>query len=124
MARYDKYDPKDGGFRAILAFDVPEADAFTPFGVGLDTSGHLVKGAGNTGIVGVMISHGVKYIGDVVDVMTDGEMVDVDGATAGTVYGVATDGGAVGTTTGAVRVGHTAEATRLIVRVQPGVTLA
>lgn len=122
MPRYDKYDPVDGGFRAPLAAAVVSDDAFTIFGVGLDSSGTVVRGAGQTGVIGVMISHGVKAAGDIVDVMTDGEIVEA-GLAAGTVYGANTATGVIGTGTGAVRVGHTVEASRLIVRAQPGVTL-
>lgn len=45
MARYDKYDPLSGGFRALLAPGWAVADE-TPVGVGLDTSGRVVAGEG------------------------------------------------------------------------------
>lgn len=119
MARYDKYDPRDGGFRAPLAFAVAAVDAFTPYAVGLDANGHVVKGAGNTGVRAVMIAHGPKNVGDIVDNMTDGEIVEFGGV-AGSGYVGATADGAItqaaadGTHT---NLGFTAEAARLIVRV-------
>lgn len=124
--RIDKYDPVDGGFRALLnasqaatAGGVGDADA--AIGVGLNASGRVVAGAGNTGILGVLVVTRAHVAGDVVDVMTDGEIVEFAG-TAGTVYYADTTTGAIGTTGGAgkVRVGHTVEAGRLVVRMDRG----
>lgn len=123
MARYDKYDPKDGGFRAPLAADL---DATTgegtgnPIAVGLDVNGRVVAGAGQTGVVGVLVTTKNMRAGDIVDVMTDGEIVEMAGTAAGSVVtaldadGVLNDE-AVGA--GRTRIGHTVEATRLVVRV-------
>lgn len=133
MARYDKYDPISGGFRAPLAADWAGALA-TPVGVGLDANGRVVPGAGNTGVIAVLVVDGrvdqvgartnIKKAGDIVDCMTQGEIVDNTGLTAGTKYYAAAAAGAVSTTgtTGQTRVGHTVEAGRLIVRVAPVVT--
>jgi hypothetical protein len=95
--------------------------------VGLDASGRAVPGAGNTGVLGVVVIDGqvgptgartnVKFAGDVIDVMTDGEIVDCTGLTAGTVYFAAAADGAVSTTNTGTRLGATSEAQRLIVRV-------
>lgn len=125
MARYDKYDPISGGFRAPLAADWAGALA-TPVGVGLDANGRVVPGAGNTGILGVVVIDGqvnttgtrtnVKRAGDVVDIMTDGEIVDNTGLTAGTVYYAAAGDGALSTTNTGTRLGATVEAGRLVVR--------
>lgn len=126
MARYDKYEPKSGGFRAPLAANWAGALA-TPVGVGLDANGRLVPGAGASGIVGVVVIDGqvntlgtrvnTKMAGDVVDVMTAGEIVDNTGLAAGTVYSAGADGAiAAGAGT---RIGHTVEAQRLVVRVNP-----
>lgn len=98
MSRYDKYDPYDGGFRGALNAAVSSANGFKAYGVGVNTSGKIVIGAGNTGIVGVMVAHGAKNAGEIVDVMTDGEIVEfteTDGtaAVAGTkFYAAAYDG--------------------------------
>lgn len=127
MPRYDKYDPYVGGFRAPLAAAVAAADAFKAFGVGLDSSGRVVLGAGQTGVIGVYIAHGPKNIGDIADVMTQGEIVEwtangAEGgaaAAAGTAYkGVTATGAMIISTDAAagVNVGFTVEATRLIVR--------
>jgi hypothetical protein len=119
VARIDKYDPVSGGFRAPLAGSYTGAAA--PIGVGLDTNGRVVPGAGTTGIVGVLCKPDSAAAGDIVDVMTHGELVEFAGA-AGTVYtantttGVITNGAASVTQN---KVGFTSEATRLIVRMNP-----
>lgn len=123
MPRYDKYEPYAGGFRAPLAAQVLKDNGFTVYGVGLDADGHVMLGGGQTGIVGVLVSHGAKNAGDIVDVMTSGEIVEFtadgtpDGAAAeaGTVYGVAAASGAV-SDSGDVPVGFTVEPGRLVVR--------
>ena len=76
MARYDKYDGMVGGFRAPLAAATADGDEFTLHGVGLDANGRVVLGSGNTGVIGAYIAHGKKNTGDIVDVMTDGEIVE------------------------------------------------
>lgn len=115
MARFDKYDPISGGFRAPLAADWIPADLEVPFGVGLNASGQVVKGSGNTGVLGVMTLTKVRYANEIVDVMTDGEVVECTGLTAGTVYFSAATG-AISTLNTGVRVGATVEASRLVVR--------
>lgn len=123
MARIDKYDFNAGGFRAPLAADQAKTNgalggATGPLGVGLNTSGQVVLGAGNTGVVGVLVLTEDKKAGDIVDVMTFGEVTDCVG-TAGTTYtantttGVCSNAAASGTQ---IRVGHTVEVGRLIVR--------
>jgi hypothetical protein len=119
MARYDKYDPKAGGFRAALAADLTKTAEGNPIGVGLDTNGRVVPGAGNTGVVGVVVTVKDMKAGDIVDVMTAGEIVEMTGATAGTVLTALTTTGVLGTAAADathIRVGHTVEATRLVVR--------
>jgi hypothetical protein len=115
--RYDKYEPMSGGFRAPLAADM--LASATPVGVGLNSSGQVVAGAGNTGVLGVLILTTDKVAADKVDVMTDGECVEMAGLTAGTRITVNTTTGAIGTTAASATltpVGFTVEATRLIVR--------
>lgn len=114
MGRYDKYDPVSGGFRAPLAADYTGSD--TPIGVGLDVNGRVVPGAGNTGVVGVLIKTLDAYAGDIVDVMTDGEIVEA-GLDAGTAYYAAAADGTLSTTNTDTPVGHTVEGDRLVVRV-------
>lgn len=137
MARYDKYDPISGGFRAALAADYTTAANFGKVhAVRLNASGQVVIGSSgaNTGIVGVMVLTEAKYAGDVVDIMTHGEITDInttatpwDNFSAATVAGTAVAGtdyyGVPGTglidstATGNKKIGWTVEARRLIVRV-------
>lgn len=117
MARIDKYDPVDGGFRAPLAADW--AGSATPIGVGLDVNGRVVAGVGQTGIVGVLCKPDAAKATNIVDIMRDGELVEFAGVagtlyTANTVTGVITSAAASGTQ---IVVGFSVEATRLIVGV-------
>lgn len=117
MARFDKYEPMSGGFRAPLAAAYAGSDL--PVGVGLDVAGRVVVGGGNTGIVGVICVPDARNAGDIVDCMTDGEIVDFAGA-AGTVVTADDATGVVDNTAlgaGRTRIGHTVEATRVVVRV-------
>lgn len=121
MARYDKYDPISGGFRALLAEDFDKANVNKPLGVGLDADGHVVVGGGQTGVLGVLVLTKFRRAGDVVDIMTNGEIVDLgEGdevtATAGTKYFAGADGTVSTTAEGGVYIGSTVEAQRLVVR--------
>lgn len=127
MPRYDKYEPYGGGFRASLAAAILDANKFVAYGVGLDTSGRVVLGAGNTGILGVLIAHEAKAAGDFVDVMIDGEIVDATGLTAGTKLTANTTTGAISnaaTSSTQVPVGFTVEATRIHVAIAVSATPA
>lgn len=125
MARIDKYDPISGGYRApILAAIATPHDGVigggtAPIAVGHDTNGRVVPGAGNTGIRGVICLSSKAAAGDVVDVMTDGEIVDI-GGTAGTSYTANTTTGVISNAAASasqIPVGHTVEVGRLVVRV-------
>lgn len=119
MPRYDKYDPYDGGFRAPLAAAIAYADKNELHAVGLDNAGRVVlDDPSNSGFVGVLVAHDQKRAGDIVDVMTDGEIVELEGLAPGTTYYAALVGGAISATASTFKIGHTVEATRLIVRVQ------
>lgn len=124
MARYDKYDPFSGGFRALLAEDFPKEDLNKVIGVGLNADGHLVPGAGQSGVRGVLILTKARKAGDVVDVMTAGEIVDLHEGDAdltpvpGTPYFVADGDGALSATPSTNSVGTTVAAQRLVVRFQ------
>lgn len=115
MTRFDKYDPISGGFRAPLAADWPSGDLSKIIPCGLNASGAVVKGAGNTGVKGVVCLTKIRHAGEIVDVMTDGEVVEATGLTAGTNY-YGSAAGAVGTTNTDTYLGNTVEATRLVVR--------
>lgn len=144
-ARYDKYEPIAGGFRAPLAADLTfdAAGHFGPRVVSLDASGRVVVGtAGQSGGVGIMIKNVPLYpnlgnipgqinaavpiggkAGNVVDIMTMGEIVGVEGLVAGTTYYANADGTLTDTApaagAGGWKVGHTVEADRLVVRFGP-----
>jgi hypothetical protein len=122
VARFDKYDGMTGGYRAPLDFDISSDDVGEIFAVGLNASGRVVLGAGNTGITAVICATQPMAAGDIIDNMTAGEIVECAGLTAGTTYfGVNADGtvatAAPATGVNATRVGQTVEATRLVVRV-------
>ncbi len=142
MARYDKYDPIAGGFRAKLAADLTlTAGSVGPVAVSLDSAGKVVVGtAGQSGCVGILVKNAAKgpltswstdlmggtpnpyapigcKAGDIVDIMTSGEIVEVTGLTPGQKVFAAANG-TLSTTTGSgkVLVGWTVEAGRLVVR--------
>lgn len=145
MARYDKYDPISGGFRAALEADIVGANSageFGPVAVSLNASGRVVIGtAGASGLVGVMVKNAPHqpiarfsttlvgepnpkaWIGqkalDIVDVMTSGEIVGVTGWNPGDqVYAAAN--GALSTTNTGIRVGWIAgsgDKLRMVIRV-------
>lgn len=109
MARYDKYDPISGGFRAPLAAAITDgAEIGVPLAMGLDGQGRAVLGAGTTGVTGVYVADQAKAVGDIADIMTAGEIVDLDEAAfnPGTTYFGQIDG-AVNGTAGGARVGFT-----------------
>lgn len=117
-----------GGFRAPLAADWSSGDINKLLGVGLNANGEVVKGDATTKIVGVIVLTKVRKAGDIVDVMTAGEVVEFDPVTAGTLsaagtvwYAAAVTGIPTATSaTGVTRIGHSVEAGRLVVRVQEG----
>jgi hypothetical protein len=125
MARIDKYDPKDGGFRARLGFAPVAADVGAVIPVDLNGDGHVVRAAANSSAArGVLCLSSLLAEGDPVDVMTDGELVDVTTAqVAGRAAGAAVSVGAAGTVSAAgtgTRVGWFVEDWRLIVRLGRG----
>lgn len=137
MSRYDKYGPKVGGFRAKLnaAWNATSGPAgVTDIGrvtcVALNGSGRVIRATTVANMVGVVIVNGPMAAGDVVDVMTSGEIVELAAAdlqtgspAAGTKYYFDTTAGRLTTTAPGVGVngtyvGTTVEADRLVVRVQ------
>lgn len=143
-ARYDKYEPIAGGFRAPLAADLTfdASGHFGPKVVSLNASGQVVVGtAGQSGAVGILVKNVPLYpnlgnipgavnaavpIGgkalSVVDIMTHGEIVGCTGLAAGTTYYANTDGTltatAPATGVNATVIGTTVEADRLVVRLR------
>lgn len=146
-ATYDKYDPIAGGFRALLnAALTLSSGSFGPKAVSLNASGRVVVGtAGQTGLVGVLVKNVARgpvgawgtslnggtpnqyapvgvQAGDVVDIMTAGEIVglDPDDFPAGTSFYAQPDGDIVAkgdAVDGDIRIGWTVSAGHLIVRV-------
>lgn len=119
--RYDKYDPISGGFRAALAVDWAIGSVGVPTAVALDGNGRVVKVSAVDTAVGVVVIDAPKSAGDVVDVMTAGEIVGV-ALTPGAQYYSKADATLEAVAPGAgvnkVRVGWAVEAARLVVRVQ------
>jgi hypothetical protein len=123
VSRFDKYEPRVGGFRApllaaILAVDVGKVQA-----VSINSSGQVVIGGpAETAVIGVVVAVRAMAAAEPIDVMTDGEIAEatwtvgtaftagqiVTGATAGTVQ----------STTGAgfKIIGKMISATRMIIR--------
>jgi len=134
MGRYDKYDPKVGGFRAPLAVDFLAANLEKVLGVGLDANGRCVIGAGQTGVIGLLVLTKARKAGEVIDIMTSGEITEfgpsssgkvpgTDFGLPGTVYYSDTNGVVTSTNAdGSLRVGHTVEGQRLIVRCEQTTT--
>jgi hypothetical protein len=129
VARYDKIVPGVGAHRAPMGFATVAGDLNKIFAVGLDINARLVKGAGQSGIVGLLVVDKAKVIGDIVDYVNFGEIVEAalsDGTTpiaGGTaVFAVPASGLLSVTATANVKVGHTVEGgaianTRLVVSV-------
>jgi hypothetical protein len=115
VARIDKYEPLTGGFRALLGFTPVVGDLETVIPVGLSATGRVVKGAGTTGVVGILVPLTMlRNQGDAVDVIQDGELVEA-GLAAGTRYYVSAVGD-VTTTNTDKPLGWTVEADRLVLR--------
>lgn len=133
MSRFDHMNPKVGNFRAHLASAIPSNLVERLWGVGLDANGRIVKGAGQSGIVGVTVQTKAYPAGKRIDVMTAGQVVEFQPTAAapgvgntgdpGTVYWAVDATGDIieepVDTTGHTRIGHTVEGQRLVVRVEP-----
>lgn len=128
MARFDKYNPVSGGFRAKLGFQPTAGEIGDVIAVSISGTGTVIKAAAATDVVeGVIVLSSLLNLGDVVDVMTSGEVVDVSaandnvtGAAAGAIA-YAGAAGAVGVTAPAAgingtKIGRFIEAWRLVVR--------
>lgn len=115
MARIDKTEPNVGSFRAPL--NAAYTGAVAPLAVGINSSGRVVAGAGQTGIVGIVVSPVNKAAGDIIDVLHLGQLVEFGGV-AGTVYTANTTTGVISSAAKSATqhvVGFTVEADRLIV---------
>ena len=115
MARFDHVDSTIGIVRAPIDTNIAKADWDTVIGVGINATGKAVKGAGQTGVIGVAVPGRTVYrAGQVMDIMQKGDIVDVAGLAAGTKY-YASAAGALTTTNTDTYVGYTVEADRLVV---------
>jgi hypothetical protein len=115
LARYDKYDPISGGYRALAG------EVFGPgiWGVRINASGKMIKSGAANGVDGVFCNPGPLDvpINEPIDVMTRGQVVEFSGGIAGTDY-YADVAGAITATVGTnVKIGVTVEADRLIILV-------
>jgi hypothetical protein len=123
VARFDKYEPHVGGYRARLAANWLTNDVGVLVAVGLDANGRVVKTTPAGGYTGVVALGKAKQAGDQIDVMTSGEIVDCAGLVAGTKYYISATGVISATPpvvgTNALYLGNTVEADRLVVRVAP-----
>lgn len=134
MAHYDKYEPISGGFRAELEVAItPDGNGeFGPKAVSLNSSGRLIVGTGGvSGLVGILVKNAPKQplgrystnlqagtpnpnmwlglrAGDVVDVMTSGEIVGIEGLgwTPGQAIYAASDGSLTATASGNTKIGY------------------
>jgi hypothetical protein len=121
-ARIDKTESAVGVVRGSLNADISSGSWNKPLAVGINSSGKVVLGAGQTGIVGVAIFDKTNYrAGQVCDIFKLGDIIlsgsDVLAAgtayTANTTTGVITNAAVSGTQ---VAVGFTVEADRLVLK--------
>lgn len=136
MARVDKTNSAIGVVRGVLAADLNPNLFDKVTGVGINSTGKVVVGAGQTGIVGVLVPNrlyskagapvDIFKIADIVDVgkgandtaLAAGTTYWVDGTTGALVAGGtlgAQPGSGAGSTAGSVKLGYTVEADRLII---------
>ena len=120
MARIDKTDSAIGVVRAALNADIEEANYDKVKAVGINAQGRIVYGAGQTGVIGVIISDKtVRKAGKIADIFVLGDILENTGLSAGTKYyadpatGDLTTDAAAGAN---AYVGFTVEADRLILR--------
>ena len=118
MSRFDKYGGVTGGFRAKLAAAVILADVGVIKGASINSSGLVVQGASALGTYrGLICADVVFAAGQAIDVMTNGEIVEVPTFTAGQAIYVDVATGLLTATAGSNQyVGHMVELGRLVVR--------
>lgn len=147
MARYDKYEPIAGGFRGKLNADLTLTSGSFMGAVSLNASGKVVVGtAGQTGLVGILVKNApVQAIngrwatslagtpnpaapigalaGDIVDVMTAGEIVDIPGTwnPGDVIYAAANGTLSNASAAGSFIVGFVTHDRRFVVRIARGI---
>lgn len=135
--RIDKNDPYNGTHRAVLAADLTEAQCNCVKGVGLNSNGALVVGAGVDGVIGVIcfplgkLNNGdyerPPRAGTVIEYFVDAEITNFDASQPTTGAGAPLPGkkyysaanGDISTTNTGVLIGNTIEKKRLVVHVRP-----
>lgn len=118
MPRVDKTQSAVSVTRAALAADIVQADWNKLIPLGINASGKAVKGAGNSGVIGVGVFDRTNYrAGQIADIIGNGsEIVGLTGLVAGTKY-YSDAAGVVSTTNTGTYLGYTVEADRLIVMI-------
>jgi len=112
-----------GGFRAPLNAAILAADVGKVIGVSLNGTGKVIYGGAVVAIKGVISPVRPMAAGEIIDVMTDGEIVNAtlnngSALAAGTTYYADNaTGDLTATSTSNQYVGHTVELDRLVVRV-------
>ena len=115
MARIDHADSAIGIVRAPINADFVQGDWDKVIPVGITATGRVVKGAGQTGVIGVVVPGRTVYrAGQVADIVQKGDIVDCVGLAAGTKY-YSDAAGVVSTTSTGTYIGYTVEADRLVV---------
>lgn len=118
MARIDKTESAVGVVRAENAAAIDEADFGIIYGVGLNGSGRVVKGAGQSGVIGVThFDRRTRKVGAIVDIFKLGDFVECDGLVAGTKYYADAATGVISSTNTGTYVGFTVEAGRLVLAI-------
>jgi hypothetical protein len=122
MARFDKVEPHGGSFRAPLGFQPVAADVGKIYAVDINGSGNVIKSVDGTAARGVICLSSMIPQGKPVDVMTDGEIVDILDAASGVTgfaAGVEVKAGAAGIVSNVATgksLGWFVQAWRLVVR--------
>ncbi|HYF73386.1 MAG TPA: hypothetical protein VD864_11235 [Nocardioides sp.] len=118
MARIDKTQSAIAVTRAPIDADFAEADWDTLVPVGINANGRVVKGAGQTGVIGIVIPGKTVYrAGQIADIFGNGsEAVECADLAAGTAYYSAADG-TISTTDTGTYIGFTVEADRLVITI-------
>lgn len=115
MARVDKTDSAIGVVRAVINADFAQADWDKSIPVGLNATGKIVKGAGQTGVIGILIPGRTVYkAGEIGDIFIHADIIENEGLVAGTKY-YSDTAGVISTTNTGTYIGFTVEADRLIV---------
>lgn len=126
IPRFDKYDPVSGGFRAPLAAGIIAGDKDKIFAVSINASGLVALGGpAETALIGLIVPGRAMSAGDIIDVMTHGEIVGAlttagAGFVAGAIVSGASATGFVASTAAGVGfrvMGRMIELDRMVVRV-------